>query len=215
MFRAPRTRRSGRRDPARPDLAERHGIDRSAASTAPLRELLVEDFHRHDKSWWYAGLHALWVYRIGHWGLSQPRPVRILVKIAHRLVNRLIVQNLYGIEIADEAFIGRRVSIGHHQAVQIPGFCVIGDECILRHMVTIGFTGTNSAREDVPRLGRRVEVGAGACLLGPITIGDDAKVGPHALVTVDVPAGATAFSPPARILKPTDQPGPAAAEQTR
>jgi serine O-acetyltransferase len=177
-------------------------VDRSAASTGGLWELLVEDFRRHDCSWVDPGLHALWVHRVGHWGLSRPRPVRLAVKVLHRLVNRLLIQNLYGTEIADEAFIGRRVAIGHHQGVQIPAFAVLGDETIIRSNVTLGFTGTTSAREDVPRLGRRVEVGVGACLLGRITVGDDAKIGPHAIVTVDVPAGATAFSPPARILRP-------------
>ncbi|WP_369137167.1 serine O-acetyltransferase [Modestobacter versicolor] len=183
-------------------MRDEHGVDRSAASTAPLRVLLVEDFHRHDDSWVHPGLHALWVYRFGHWGLDRPPLVRAAVKVLHRLVNRLVVQNLYGTEVCDEAFIGRRVRLGHHQAVQIPGFSVIGDESVIRNGVTLGFTGTRSAREDVPRLGRRVEVGVGACLLGPITVGDDAKIGPHAIVTVDVPAGATAFSPPARILRP-------------
>ncbi len=144
----------------------------------------------------------MWVYRVGHWGLSQPGPIRLLVKIGHRLVNRLWIQNVYGTEISDEAFIGRRVSIPHHVGVQIPGFSVVGDDSVIRHNVTIGFTGQELTRRDVPRLGRRVEVGAGATLLGPITIGDDAKIGPHALVTVNIPAGATAFSPPARILKP-------------
>jgi serine O-acetyltransferase len=124
------------------------------------------------------------------------------VKVLHRLLNRLVVQNLYGIEISDEAFIGRRVRLGHPLGVQIPGFSVIGDESVIRNNVTLGFTGTTNAREEVPSLGRRVEVGVGACLLGRITVGDDAKIGPHAIVTVDVPARATAFSPPARILKP-------------
>lgn len=187
-------------------LADEHGIDRSAASTAPLRVLLVEDFQRHDTSWVHPGLHALWVHRIGHWGLSRPRLVRTTVKVLHRLVNRLVIQNLYGTEISDEAFIGRRVRLGHPLGVQIPGFSVIGDESVLRNNVTLGFTGTTSAREDVPSLGRRVELGVGACLLGRITVGDGAKIGPHAIVTMDVPAGATAFSPPARIMKPRPDP---------
>lgn len=183
-------------------LAAHYGVDRSAASIAPLRVLLAEDFVAHSRAIWHPGLHALWVYRIGHWGLGQQRPVRLLIKVLHRLVNRLIIQNLYGTEIDDEAFIGRRVVIGHHQAVQIPGLSVIGDDSLLRHNLTMGFAGYTEDRAAVPRLGRRVEVGAGACLLGPITVGDDAKIGPLAVVTVDVPAGATAFTAPARILRP-------------
>lgn len=178
-----------------------NGINRSAASTAPLLTLLAEDYREHYRSLVHPGLHALWVYRVGHWGLSQGSATRLLVKLAHRVLNRLWIQNVYGIEISDEAIIGRRVSFPHHVGVQVPGFCVIGDDSIIRHNVTIGFTGSEVTRQDVPHLGRSVEIGAGAAILGPITVGDGAKIGPHSIVTVNVPAGATAFSPPARILK--------------
>ncbi|MEP6562539.1 MAG: DapH/DapD/GlmU-related protein [Nakamurella sp.] len=127
--------------------------------------------------------------------------MRIAIKVFHRLINRLLIQIVYGTEIDDQAFIGRRVLIGHHVGVQIPGFSVIGDDSVIRHNVTLGFTGTAAKRHDVPRIGRRVEIGTGATMLGPITIGDDAKIGPHSLVMVNVPAGATAFSQPARILR--------------
>jgi len=119
-----------------------------------------------------------------------------------KAVNNLVIRNLYGAEVSPEATIGRRVLIGHHQAVQIPPYCVIGDDSILRHNVTIGLTGSGASRTAVPHVGRGVEIGAGACLLGPITVGDRAKIGPGALVTVDVPAGATAFAQPARIMRP-------------
>jgi serine O-acetyltransferase len=184
-------------------------VDHSAASQAPLRVLLAEDFRTHDRSLVSPGLHALWVYRIGHWGLSQPSGIRIATKVLHRLVNRLWIQNVYGMEISDQAFIGRRVAIPHHVGVLVPWFCVIGDDSMIRHNVTIGYTGTETTPLEVPRLGRRVEVGAGATLLGAITIGDGAKIGPHAIVTVNVPAGGTAFSPPARVLKPEAERTPA------
>ncbi|WP_432564575.1 serine O-acetyltransferase [Kineococcus sp. SYSU DK003] len=182
----------------------RHGVGPAeAASTAPLATLIREDFERHSRSLVHPGLHALVVHRIGHWGLSQPAPVRKAVKVAHRLVNRLVIQNLYGTEIADEAVIGRRVAIGHHQAVQIPAFAVIGDGATLRSGVTIGFANAQETRrEAVPHIGRDVAIGTGAVLVGPITVGDGASIGPNANVSVDVPAGATAFAPPARIFKP-------------
>lgn len=181
----------------------RHGVGPGeAASTAPLWTLLREDFQRHSRSVVHPGLHALVVHRVGHWGLSQPAPVRRAVKIAHRLVNRLVIQNVYGTEIADEAVIGRRVAIGHHQAVQIPAFAVIGDDATLRSGITLGFTSGDAPREAVPHIGRDVSIGPGAVLLGAITVGDGATIGPNAIVSVDVPAGASAFAPPARIMKP-------------
>jgi len=175
-------------------------VDKSVASTAPLRELLAEDFRLHYRSLVHPGLHALVIYRIGHWALSQPKAVRMPVKILHRVINRLLIQNLYGTEIADDANIGRRVLIAHHLGVQIPSFGVVGDDSIIRHNVTLGLTDPSASREQVPRIGRRVELGAGATVLGPISIGDGARIGPHAIVMVNVPPGATAFSQPARIL---------------
>jgi serine O-acetyltransferase len=180
-----------------------HGVGPGeVASTAPLWTLVREDFERHSRSLVHPGLHALLVHRVGHWGLSQPAPVRRAVKVAHRLVNRLVIQNLYGTEIADEAVIGRRVAIGHHQAVQIPAFAVIGDDSTLRSGITMGFTNGDGRREAVPHVGRDVSIGPGAVLLGAITIGDGASIGPNAVVSTDVPAGASAFAPPARVLKP-------------
>jgi serine O-acetyltransferase len=180
--------------------AEEQGLDLSAASTAALWVLYREDFRTHYQSWVHPGLHALWVYRLGHWGRFQPEPVRRLVKVAHRLMNRLVIQNVYGAEIDDDAVIGRQVLLGHQQGVQIPSYSVVGDGCIIRHNVTLGLADPND-RFSVPQVGRRVHLGTGASLLGSIKVGDDARIGPHALVMKDVPAGATAYSPAARIMQ--------------
>jgi serine O-acetyltransferase len=133
-----------------------------------------------------------------------PQPLRLIVTVLYKFVNNLVIRNLYGVEIGDEAIIGRRVLIGHHQALHVPSFCVIGDDSTLRHNVTIGFTGGGVPRDAVPKIGRRVAVSPGAFLLGPITIGDDAVIGPGSIVTMNVPAGATVFAAPARIMR-TDQ----------
>ncbi|MBL7497824.1 serine acetyltransferase [Frankia sp. CNm7] len=166
-----------------------------------LGPLVREDWVNHDRSFVHPGLHALVVYRVGHWRLTAPSWLRPPVGVLYKLVNRLLIRNVYGTEISDEAAIGRRVRIGHHQAVQIPAFCAIGDDCILRHNVTIGFTSTSAPREAVPTIGARVEIGPGSHLLGPITIGDDVKIGPNSIVTMDVPAGATVFAAPARVMR--------------
>lgn len=184
---------------ARAEYAAAHAVDPSAASTASLLTLLREDYATHYRSVVHPGWHALCVYRLGHWGRFQSGPKRRLAKTVHRLLNRLVVQNVYGAEVADDAFIGRNVLIAHQQGVQIPPYSVIGDDSIVRHNVTLGMTGTEGL-EQVPSVGRRVQLGTGASLLGRIRVGDDAKIGPHALVMVNVPAGATAFSPPARIF---------------
>src|ERR1700742_2440900 len=142
----------------------------------PLGALLKEDWRTHGKSWVAPGLHAMVVYRIGRWALSQPQPVRTLVYVPIKVINTFLIQNVYGMEISPEAVIGRRVSIGHHQTVHIPSFCVIGDDTSLRHNTTIGFTGPGVARDAVPKIGKRVEIGPGATLIGDITIRDDAEI---------------------------------------
>ncbi len=183
----------------RAGFAAEHGVDPSPASHASLLTMVQEDFATHYRSLVHPGWHALCVYRLGHWGRFQSGPTRQLLKLIHRLLNRLVIQNVYGAEIADEAFIGRNVLIAHQQGVQIPPYSVIGDDSIIRHNVTLGMVGTEGL-EEVPSVGRGVELGTGASLLGRIRVGDRAKVGPHALVLVNVPAGATAFSQPARIF---------------
>jgi len=111
---------------------------------------------------------------------------------------------LTGIEIHPGATIGRRVFIDHGMGVVIGETAEIRDECTLYHGVTLGGTSWNKGKRH-PRLGRGVVIGAGAKLLGPILIGDGAKIGSNAVVVRDVPAGATAVGVPARILLGDDQ----------
>jgi serine O-acetyltransferase len=156
----------------------------------------------------HPGFHVLVVYRIGHWRLTAPWWLRLPATAWYKIANNLVIRNLYGTEIGDEAIIGRRVRIGHHQTIHIPSFCVIGDDSSIRHNVTIGFTRDGAPRDAVPKIGRRVAINPGACILGPITIGDDATIGPASIVTVNVPAGATVFAAPARIMQPNTRPRP-------
>lgn len=172
-----------------------------AVSPAPLRVLLKEDFERANRCWGSPGLHGLVVYRIGHWARSGSRsPVKLVMKIVHRLLNVLLIRNVYGMEISPDAMIGRRVLIGHHQAVQIPAHCIIGDDTLIRHNVNIGFGQSDENPLDVPHIGRDVKLGSGCCLLGPIRIGHGARIGPNCVVISNVPDGATLVAPPPRVF---------------
>ena len=106
---------------------------------------------------------------------------------------------LTGIEIHPGAIIGRRVFIDHGMGVVIGETAELGDECTLYHGVTLGGTTWNKGKRH-PTLGRGVVIGAGAKLLGPIVVGDGAKVGSNAVLVKDVPPGATAVGIPARII---------------
>jgi len=111
---------------------------------------------------------------------------------------------LTGIEIHPGAAIGRRVFIDHGMGVVVGETAEIGDDTTLYHGVTLGGTSWNKGKRH-PTLGRNVVVGAGAKILGPVLVGDGAKVGSNAVVVRDVPAGATAVGIPARVTTPEDQ----------
>jgi serine O-acetyltransferase len=146
----------------------------------------------------YPGLHALvWHRAVAHraWRAG----LRWLARwLAHW--SRFTT----GIEIHPGARIGRRVFIDHGMGIVIGETAEIGDDTTLYHGVTLGGTSWNKGKRH-PTLGRGVVVGAGAKILGPIHVGDGAKVGSNAVVVRDVPAGATAVGIPARIVTAADQ----------
>jgi serine O-acetyltransferase len=141
----------------------------------------------------YPGVHALMMHRFSHW----------LWKARFYWLGRLfshIGRGLTGIEIHPGATIGHRVFIDHGMGVVIGETAVIGDDCTLYHGVTLGGTSWNKGKRH-PTLENGVVIGAGAKVLGPITIGAGAKIGSNAVVVKDVPPNATAVGIPARILE--------------
>jgi serine O-acetyltransferase len=105
-----------------------------------------------------------------------------------------------GIEIHPGATIGRRVFIDHGMGVVIGETAEIGDDCTLYHGVTLGGVSWNQGKRH-PTLGKGVVVGAGAKILGPFTVGDNAKIGSNSVVVKAVPEGATVVGIPARIVE--------------
>ncbi len=140
----------------------------------------------------YPGLHARTVHRLTHklWRADFKWLARFLSHIA---------RGLTGIEIHPGATIGRRLFIDHGMGVVIGETAEIGDDVTIYHGVTLGGTSWRHGKRH-PSLGNGVVVGAGAKILGPICIGENAKIGSNAVVVKDVPAEATAVGIPARIL---------------
>jgi len=141
----------------------------------------------------YPGFHALLAHRVAHW-LWGAR-----LKWLARLTSH-VGRFLTGIEIHPGARIGRRFFIDHGMGVVIGETAEIGDDCTLYHGVTLGGTSWNKGKRH-PTLGNGVVLGAGAKILGPITIGDGARVGSNAVVVKSVPPGATAIGIPAHIVE--------------
>jgi serine O-acetyltransferase len=144
----------------------------------------------------YPGVHAVAMHRLAHrlWGWRLRWLARVLSHLARWLT---------GIEIHPGAHIGRRFFIDHGMGVVIGETAVIGDDCTLYHGVTLGGTTWRKEKRH-PTLGNQVVVGAGAKILGPIAIGDGARIGCNAVVVKDVPPGATVVGIPGRVVTPRE-----------
>jgi len=140
----------------------------------------------------YPGLHARIMHRLSNtlWHAKLKWLARFLSHIS---------RGLTGIEIHPGATIGKRFFIDHGMGVVIGETAEIGDDVTLYHGVTLGGTSWKEGKRH-PTLGSGVVVGAGAKILGPISIGEGAKIGSNAVVVKDVPANSTAAGIPARIL---------------
>jgi serine O-acetyltransferase len=140
----------------------------------------------------YPGMHAIWIHRLSH----------KLWKNNWNLLARLIStfsRWLTGVEIHPGATLGRRFFIDHGMGIVIGETAEIGDDVTLYHGVTLGGTSWNAGKRH-PTLEDNVVIGAGAQVLGPITIGKGGKVGSNSVVVKDLPANATAVGIPARIV---------------
>jgi serine acetyltransferase len=163
---------------------------------------IADDWRTNGRDWTRPGFQALAVHRFGNWRMRiEPRIVRAPFSLLYRALFDG-VRNFYGIELPYTAKVGKSVIIEHQGGIVIHGGADIGDGCVLRQGVTVG-NRTLDRPFDAPRLGARVNVGAGAKILGSVAIGDDAQIGANAVVLTDVPAGSLAAGVPALVVRRT------------
>lgn len=159
---------------------------------------LREDWLTHDRNILRQGMWVMAVYRFGRWRYTiRWRWLRLPFSAAYKLL-RVFAEILTGVELPCETLVGRRFRIDHFGGIIISGDAVFGDDCVIRNGVTVGLR--NSGERGSPILGNRVDIGAGAKLLGPIRIGDDVAIGANAVVLCDVPSYSIAVGIPARVL---------------
>ena len=157
-------------------------MERDPAASSALEVLLT-----------YSGVHAVIVHRLAH---------RFYLR-GHKVIARIISQTMRGItgiEIHPGAKIGKGLLIDHGSGVVIGETAEIGDYCLLYQGCTLGGTGKDHGKRH-PTLGNNVMVGAGAKILGPFKVGDNAKIAANAVVLKEVPPNSTAVGVPARIVR--------------
>jgi serine O-acetyltransferase len=150
----------------------------------------------------YPGVHAILMQRLAHrlWHLGLRYPARLLAWLARLLTN---------IDIHPGAKLGRRFFIDHGAGVVIGETAEIGDDVTLYHGVTLGGTTWNKGKRH-PTLGNGVIIGAGAKILGAISLGDSVRVGANSVVVRDVPAQRTVVGIPGKVVLRSDEGGPGA-----
>ncbi|MCB4745836.1 MAG: serine O-acetyltransferase [Sulfurovum sp.] len=141
----------------------------------------------------YPGLWALLFYRIAHWFYQKG------LRFIPRLISALGMF-LTMVDIHPAAKFGRRVFIDHGVGVVIGETTIIGNDVLIYQQVTLGGVSTNQGKRH-PTIENNVVLGAGAKILGNITIGENSKVGANSVVVKDVPSNSTAIGIPARVLK--------------
>ena len=162
--------------------------------------IVLEDLKTQREGLLSLGFWALLIYRFGHARFRiKNKILRAPWTIAYIILNKF-VEIVCGITIGSTALIGRRFSIEHHGCIVIHGASIIGDDCLIRQGVTLGNTGYDDPL-GAPTLGNRVQMGAGAKVIGRISIGNDVIIGANAVVIHDVPDATAVGGVPARPLR--------------
>ncbi len=177
------------------DQAYRLDPELGEAARADLRAVLDRDpaCHRQMQPLLYfKGFQAVQAYRVGHWLWRQGR-----FDLAYFLQMR--ISEVFGVDIHPAARIGKGLMIDHAHSIVIGETAVVGDNVSMLHSVTLGGTGKAEA-ERHPKIGDGVMVGAGAKVLGNITVGCCSRIAAGSVVLADVPPGTTVAGVPARVV---------------
>ena len=154
-----------------------------------------EDWQTYGKDPFSRGLWVMMIYRFGRWRYQIAWwPLRVPFSFLYK-IGYALVTIATGAELPCEVQIGRRLRIDHTQGLVVSGDVCLGDDVVLRNGVTLGLRRTG--KRDSPVIGNRVDIGAGAKVLGAIHIGDDCNIGANAVVLTNVPDGCIAVGVPA------------------
>lgn len=162
-------------------------------------EHIRADLTAYKGNWGAQGFWVMLIYRFGRWRYQvKPALLRKVFSIIYKILFKFI-QIITGIELPAEVNVGKNFIIDHFGGIVISGYASFGDDCRIRNGVVVGLKNIN--QPIAPIIGNRVDIGAGAKLLGAIKIGDDVIIGANAVVICDVPNNSIAVGVPA-IIKP-------------
>jgi len=192
-----------------PDPAQRPASDLALGSFnanppgITLRALWREDFATHDRDLLAPGFWAIAVHRFGNWRMGvRAAPLRLPLSLLYRVAAR-IVQWMGGIDLPYTTRVGRRVRIWHHSGMTLEAL-EIGDEVHIRQNTTFGLRRHGDPRWLKPVIGRGVQIGAGAVLVGPIRVGEGSVIGANVVLAHDVPPESIVTVAPA-VMRPLRQ----------
>jgi serine O-acetyltransferase len=165
-----------------------------------LWQLWAEDLRTHEGDFLMQGFWALAVHRFGNWRMDiRPKLLRVPFSLVYKIAYRL-VEWICGISIPYTVIVGRRVHIWHHGGM-ILGARSIGNDVHIRQNTTFGVARRGDHRLLKPVIEDRCDIGCGAVIVGPITIGHDSQIGANAVVLKDVPPFSVAVGVPAKVVK--------------
>ena len=161
-------------------------------------DLVREDMRTQELGFWSSGFAALFAHRFGNWRMGLPKPLRMPATVIYWFLYRR-ARIVHGIDLPYTVELGRRIRIEHSGGMVLVATS-IGDDTTIRQNTTFGIR-TVSDLHGRPRIGRRVDIGCGAVILGAIKVGDGAVIGANSVVTKDVPLNAVVGGVPAKVIR--------------
>jgi len=162
-------------------------------------KLIRKDLKNYQNDWGAQGFWVMVIYRFGQWRYTvKPSLLRKVLSLVYKIAYKFI-QIITGIELPCEAEVGDNFIIDHFGGIVISGYAKFGDNCRIRNGVVVGLKNINNPT--APQIGNDVDIGAGAKILGGITIGNRVTIGANAVVLQDIPDDSIAVGIPATIKK--------------
>ena len=180
-----------------PRFAPFHGDCNGNPADIGLAALIAEDFRTHGRDFFSEGFWVLFWHRFGNWRMGFPRLMRAPMTLIYRIMFWLI-SRATGIFLPYTVRVGRRVRLDHFGGMILVAQW-IGDDVTIRQNTTFGIARLNEPH-DRPVIGNRVEIGAGAVILGAVRIGEDTIIGANAVVNCDLSPRVVAGGVPARVI---------------